>query len=90
MLVATYEKQFRFLHLSFQEYLAACELLYRAGDARPVGLPVLQARRFPEGLAEHMQQAPALWANVLRLGVDELLFQEPRHGRRLGAAVPVL
>ena len=35
LLVATYEKQFRFLHLSFQEYLTACELLYRpaAGGA---------------------------------------------------------
>jgi formylglycine-generating enzyme required for sulfatase activity len=75
VLVATYEKQFRFLHLSFQEYLAACELLYRPGDPRPRGLPVLQVRRFPEGLAEHMRRAPALWANVLRLGVDELLFQ---------------
>ena len=31
-LVAVYEKQFRFLHLSFQEYLAACEFLYREGE----------------------------------------------------------
>ena len=33
-LVAVYEKQFRFLHLSFQEYLAACEFLYREGETR--------------------------------------------------------
>ena len=76
VLVATYEKQFRFLHLSFQEYLAACELLYRPGDPRPRGLPVLETRRFPEGLAGRVTGAPLLWANVLRLGVDELLSRE--------------
>ena len=76
VLVATYEKQYRFLHLSFQEYLAACELLYRPQDARPPGLPLLEARRFPDGLANYMITAPMLWANALRLAVDELVYRK--------------
>lgn len=75
VLVATYTKQFRFLHLSFQEYLTACELLHRLDDSRAHGLPVLSARRFPDGLANRMIAAPELWANVLRLAVDELIYQ---------------
>lgn len=75
-LVAVYTQQFRFLHLSFQEYLAACEFLYREGDARPYRLPVWPDRRFPAGLAERLTAAPTLWANVLRLATDELLFQK--------------
>ncbi len=74
-LVAVYTQQFRFLHLSFQEYLAACEHLYREGDARPYRLPVWPDRRFPDALAGRVTQAPALWANVLRLATDELLYQ---------------
>ncbi len=74
-LVAVYTQQFRFLHLSFQEYLAACEHLYREGDARPYHLPVWPDRRFPDALAGRVTQAPALWANVLRLATDELLYQ---------------
>ena len=76
VLVATYEKQYRFLHLSFQEYLAACELLYRPQDARPPGLPLLEVRRFPDGLANYMITAPMLWANALRLAVDELVYRK--------------
>lgn len=76
VLVATFEKQFRFLHLSFQEYLAACELLHRSDEPRPHGLPVLPARSFPEGLAHYVIKAPELWANVLRLAVDELFYQK--------------
>jgi formylglycine-generating enzyme required for sulfatase activity len=75
-LVAVYTQQFRFLHLSFQEYLAACEFLYREGDARSYRLPVWPDRRFPAGLAERLVAAPTLWANVLRLATDELLFQK--------------
>lgn len=75
-LVAVYDKRFRFLHLSFQEYLAACEHLYRQGDPRPYRLPVWPDRRFPEALADRVTQAPTLWANVLRLAVDELLYQK--------------
>jgi formylglycine-generating enzyme required for sulfatase activity len=78
-LVAVYTQQFRFLHLSFQEYLAACEFLYREGDARPYRLPVWPDRRFPAGLAERLTAAPTLWANVLRLATDELLFQKRPH-----------
>lgn len=74
-LVAVYDKRFRFLHLSFQEYLAACEQLYREGDPRPYRLPVWPDRRFPDALAGRVAQAPALWANVLRLATDELLYQ---------------
>lgn len=76
-LVAVYTQQFRFLHLSFQEYLAACELLYREGDVRPYRLPVWPDRRFPHALVGRVTQAPTLWANVLRLATDELLSQEP-------------
>ena len=39
VMIATYEKRFRFLHLTFQEYLAACELLYRSDTPRPHDLP---------------------------------------------------
>ena len=74
VLVATYAKQFRFLHLSFQEYLAACELLYRQDSDRPHRLPVLPARRFPEGLVRRVTGAADLWPNVLRLAADELLY----------------
>lgn len=76
VLVATYEKQYRFLHLSFQEYLAACELLYRPQDPRPPGLPLLEVRRFPDGLANFIITAPMLWANALRLAVDELVYRK--------------
>ena len=85
VLVATYEKQFRFLHLSFQEYLAACERSSprdrgragcRVAACFPDGLPSTCARRQPI-----MGQRPAP-------GVDDLLFQ----GRTadMGATVPVL
>jgi len=73
VLEETYEGQYKFLHGTFQEYLAACELLYRSEDQRPPGLPLLSNRRFPGGLAQRMIDAPVLWANVLRFAVDELL-----------------
>ena len=76
VMIATYEKRFRFLHLTFQEYLAACELLYRPDSPRPHDLRVLQTRLFPEALVAHVCQEPILWANVLRLAVDELLAQK--------------
>lgn len=65
----------RFLHLSFQEYLTACEMLNRPGTIRPHQLPVHQKRSFPTGLAQHIWKQPRLWANVLRLAVDELFHQ---------------
>ncbi len=66
--------RFRFLHLSFQEYLAACDMLYRPGTAyargrRCPGMTV----RFLMSLVAQVRQKPRLWANVLRLAVDELL-----------------
>lgn len=73
VLVAPGAKVFRFLHLSFQEYLAACEMLYRRDAARPFGLPVPENREFPSGLAEYVRKQPELWANVLRLAVDQLV-----------------
>jgi formylglycine-generating enzyme required for sulfatase activity len=73
VLLNTYDKQYKFLHLSFQEYLAARELLYRPQDDRPPGLPLREARRFPDGLANYLITTPVLWANVLRLAVDELI-----------------
>jgi formylglycine-generating enzyme required for sulfatase activity len=76
VLVAPGAKVFRFLHLSFQEYLAACELLYRdADESRPFRLPVPGNRRFPAGLVDHLVKGPELWANVLRLATDQLLYR---------------
>ena len=37
---------------------------------------MLQTRLFPEALVAHVCQEPILWANVLRLAVDELLAQK--------------
>ena len=71
--------RFRFLHLSFQEYLAACDMLYRPGtpNARPrKGVrrgALWDERPFPDALVAQILQKPRLWANVLRLAVDELL-----------------
>ncbi|MCB0231531.1 MAG: SUMF1/EgtB/PvdO family nonheme iron enzyme, partial [Anaerolineae bacterium] len=75
-LLETYDKQYKFLHLSFQEYLTACELLYRSEDKRPEGLSLFEGRRFPAGLADRMVAAPVLWANVLRFAVDELIYRD--------------
>jgi formylglycine-generating enzyme required for sulfatase activity len=66
--------RFRFLHLSFQEYLAACDMLYRPGTANArAGRLLWDERPFPEALVTQVFQGPRLWANVLRLAVDELL-----------------
>ena len=86
--------RFRFLHLSFQEYLAACDMLYRPGTAHAHGWRLFRdgeddERPFPDELVRRVLQAPRLWANVLRLAVDESAGERPR-GRRLGAAGAVL
>ncbi|MCB0206215.1 MAG: SUMF1/EgtB/PvdO family nonheme iron enzyme, partial [Anaerolineae bacterium] len=65
--------RFRFLHLSFQEYLAACDMLYRPGTPHARARRVWDDRKFPDELAAQVRQKPRLWANVLRLAVDELL-----------------
>ncbi len=77
-LYESYAERFRFLHLTFQEYLTACEYLYRhPGDqGRPLQLPVYDYRRFPDGLANQVIAAPDLWHNVLRLAIDELIYRK--------------
>ncbi len=76
-LYESYSQRFRFLHLSFQEHLTACEYLYRhEGDqGRPPQLPVYPYRRFPDGLVRQVIAAPDLWHNVLRLAIDELIYK---------------
>ena len=78
IMLSTYSKRFRFLHQSFQEYLAACEYLYRNEQERPHHLRIPDGRRFPNGLSDQVVSRPDLWRNVLRLAVDELIYQ----GRR--------
>ncbi len=69
--------RFRFLHLSFQEYLAACDMLFRPGTVHArSGRPLWDERPFPDALVQRVLQAPRLWANVLRLAVDVLLAKE--------------
>jgi hypothetical protein len=41
-------------------------------------LPVREERKFPDALASHPAERPRLWANVLRLAVDELLCPPER------------
>ena len=62
-----------FTHRSFQEHLAACELVCRAPDAHLP--PVAKDRRFPDGLLQRMLAQPELWENVARLAADELVVQ---------------
>ncbi len=77
-MISPFTKRFRFLHQSFQEYLTACEYLYRSQQDRPHHLPVPDSRRFPEGLIDKVLNSPDLWNNVLRLAVDELFHQDRR------------
>ncbi|MBE2236033.1 MAG: hypothetical protein IAE85_21255, partial [Anaerolinea sp.] len=66
--------EFYFTHRSFQEHLAACELICAAPDAH---LPHVAAdRRFPDGLVRRTTQQPALWGNVARLAADELIAHD--------------
>ncbi len=75
-MISPFTKRFRFLHQSFQEYLAACEYLYSSEQERPHHLPIPDFRRFPDGLITKALNSPDLWNNVLRLAVDELFHQE--------------
>ena len=71
LLTSPATEEFYFTHRSFQEHLAACELICAAPDAhRP---PVAPDRRFPHGLVRRTTEKPALWGNVARLAADELL-----------------
>jgi formylglycine-generating enzyme required for sulfatase activity len=66
--------EFYFTHRSFQEHLAACELICAAPDAHLP--PVTADRRFPQGLVWRTTTQPALWGNVARLAADELIAHE--------------
>ncbi len=62
-----------FTHRSFQEHLAACELICRTPDDHLP--PVVRDRRFPDGLLQRVLVQPELWENVARLAADELVAQ---------------
>lgn len=47
-----------FTHRSFQEHLAACELVRRSDAHVP---PVAKDRRFPAGLVQRIVARPDLW-----------------------------
>ncbi len=68
-------RHFRFLHRSFQEHLAACELLYAAHERRR---PPPPQPPFPQGLTNLVLERPDLWLNVAHLAADELHYQKRR------------
>ena len=71
ILVSSAPREFHFIHRSFQEHLAACELTHnKPAERKP---PVLPDRRFPHGLLDRACQRPDLWSNVAQLAADELL-----------------
>ena len=74
LLTAPSHGWFYFTHRSFQEHLAACELICAAPESHLP--PVAAERRFPDGLVRRTTQQPALWGNVARLAVDELIAHE--------------
>ena len=78
LLVSPKPHHFAFLHRSFQEYLAACELLYpsqRGAQRRP---PVADDRFFPGGIIHRVLAKPDLWKDVARLAIDQLLATPER------------
>ncbi len=56
IVLAESKKLYRFPHRSYQEFLAACHLL---------------EQRFPQLLAEHVQERPELWREVALLAVGQ-------------------
>jgi len=74
ILVSPEAGEFVFVHRSFQEHLAACELTYPQPEERIPAVPV--ERRFPQGLVRRVLERPDLWENVARLAGDELLAQQ--------------
>ncbi len=74
ILVSSAPQEFHFIHRSFQEHLAACELTHTKPAERIP--PVAPERRFPQGLIQRACQQPDLWANVVQLAADELLARE--------------
>ena len=76
ILVSPADREFAFVHRSFQEHLAACELTCAQPEQRIP--PVPADRRFPAGLLQRVLERPDLWENVAGLAADELLAQK-RH-----------
>ncbi|MBE2234576.1 MAG: hypothetical protein IAE85_13875, partial [Anaerolinea sp.] len=70
-LVSPRPNHYRFLHASFQEYLAACELTCPAPAQRVP--PVAPARYFPAGLLHYARSQPDGWWNATHLAADQLL-----------------
>lgn len=73
ILIAPENGRFRFVHWSFQEHLAACDLLHRRPEDRTPPAPA--DRLFPQGLTTRVRTRPELWHNVARLAADELQRQ---------------
>lgn len=80
ILISPAPEEFAFLHRSFQEHLAACELLCTHHEGRRP--PVPDDRRFPVGLVQRVQSRPDLWENVARLAADDLTAQTRSHDLR--------
>ncbi|MFO7634071.1 MAG: SUMF1/EgtB/PvdO family nonheme iron enzyme, partial [Caldilinea sp.] len=70
-LVSPRPNHYRFLHASFQEYLAACELTCPEPTRRVP--PVAPARHFPDGLLQQVWAQPDAWWNATHLAADQLL-----------------
>ena len=74
ILVEQAPEEFAFVHRSFQEHLAACELTHQISQPRIPPIP--EERRFPAGLLRRVLERPDLWENVAGLAADELLAQK--------------
>ena len=72
ILVAPRKRHYRFIHRSFQEHLAACELIHRTS---PPSHPreISSDNLFPDGLLAKLQQDSSNWRNVARLAISELV-----------------
>ena len=72
ILVAPRKRHYRFIHRSFQEHLAACELIHRTSPpSHP--LEISSDNLFPDGLLAKLQQDSSNWRNVARLAISELV-----------------
>ena len=72
-LVSPTAYHYRFLHASFREHLAACELTHKEPANRQP--PVAAERRFPGGMLHYVRENPQHWWNVAHLAADELMAQ---------------
>ncbi len=72
ILVAPRYRHYRFIHRSFQEHLAACELIHLTSPSNhPLKIP--SDNLFPDGLLAKLQQDSSNWRNVARLAISELI-----------------